>query len=118
MISICRDLEARTEFDSFVRKYSKAYELSDVEYRFSVFKAELESVRKHNAGNFSWQVCSAASNCLMSTIQAGINEFSDLTTEEFYGNMRAFKPVGRPQHVLTVPMVQGRAPTIDCASVV
>jgi len=65
---------ARQEFASFLTKYSKAYEREELERRCQIFRAELEAVRRHNAGNFSWK--------------AAINFASDLTPAEFYGNAR------------------------------
>jgi C1A family cysteine protease len=62
--------EEQFEFLSFVEKFNKKYE-SQAEFfrRFNNFRAELNEVRQHNAGNFTWT--------------AGINENSDLTRDEF-----------------------------------
>jgi C1A family cysteine protease len=62
--------EEQFEFLSFVEKFNKKYE-SSAEFfrRFNNFRAELDEVRQHNAGNHTWT--------------AGINEFSDLSREEF-----------------------------------
>jgi len=41
--------------------------------RFTIFKATLDEIERHNMGNFSWT--------------QGVNEFSDMTWEEFAGTM-------------------------------
>jgi len=74
--------EEQFEFLSFVGKFNKKYQ-DNAEFfkRFNAFRVELNEVRQHNAGNHTWT--------------AGINEFSDLSREEFsqiYGcNMLADK---------------------------
>jgi hypothetical protein len=63
--------EEQFEFLSFVEKFNKKYEDNTMFFkRFNAFRNELNEVRQHNAGNFTWT--------------AGINEWSDLTREEFF----------------------------------
>jgi C1A family cysteine protease len=58
------------EFTKFRDARGKRYSsLREEKERFSVFKSNLDYINAHNSGNFSWKL--------------GINEFSDLTNEEF-----------------------------------
>jgi len=62
-------LEYENAFASFLKQHSKVYEGDEVQYRFSVFKSTMDTIQEHNAGNHTWTM--------------GINQFSDLTPEEF-----------------------------------
>jgi C1A family cysteine protease len=62
--------EYQNEFTSFVQTYSKQYDtVEEFFYRFGVFKAKYAEILAHNAKNESYTM--------------GVNEFSDLTWEEF-----------------------------------
>jgi cathepsin L len=61
--------EYQRQFVSFTEEYNKNYEASEIFSRFNAFKYWTDFVAKHNAGNNTWE--------------AGINEFSDLSPEEF-----------------------------------
>jgi len=61
--------EAQTEFVAFVSQYNKNYATTDILYRFNNFKATLDEIERHNAANFTWT--------------KGINEFADMSNEEF-----------------------------------
>jgi KDEL-tailed cysteine endopeptidase len=71
--------EYQTSFVNWMRKFDKSYQPEDFFYRFGVFKEMVDYVNAHNAANYSWS--------------AGLNQFSDLTSEEF-GRMYAsgYKP--------------------------
>jgi hypothetical protein len=56
-------------FTAWVNEYGKSYETSQFFNRFNVFKANLDTIRAHNAQNDSWTM--------------GMNEFGDMTWEEF-----------------------------------
>jgi C1A family cysteine protease len=56
-------------FTSWVNEYEKSYETAEFFNRFNVFKANLDTIREHNAKNESWTM--------------GMNEFGDMTWEEF-----------------------------------
>jgi cathepsin L len=66
---------ARTEADylkawmEFTAKYQKTYKHDEVHYRYKIFKATADFVDAHNAKGLSYTVA--------------INQFSDLTNEEF-----------------------------------
>jgi C1A family cysteine protease len=58
------------EFASFVQKYNKTYASSDeTAYRFGVFMDNYDMIQEHNEGKYDWKL--------------GLNEFADLTFEEF-----------------------------------
>jgi len=61
--------EYQAQFVSFVETFDKTYSHEEFFARFRVFKGWVDFVREHNAGNHTWT--------------AGINQFSDLTPEEF-----------------------------------
>jgi len=63
--------EEQFEFLSFVNKFEKKYQDTEMFFhRFNAFRVELAEVRAQNARNDTWL--------------AGINEWSDLTREEFF----------------------------------
>jgi C1A family cysteine protease len=56
-------------FTKWIEEHSKTYETDAFFYRYGIFKNNLDFIREHNDGNHSYQV--------------GMNQFGDLTTEEF-----------------------------------
>lgn len=62
-------LEYENAFAGFLKTHSKVYEGDEVQYRFSVFKSTMDTIREHNDGNHSWTMV--------------VNRFSDLTPVEF-----------------------------------
>jgi len=63
--------EFTAEFNSFRSKFNKIYSSeSDAQYRQAIFNKNLEMINKHNSDTTS-------------TYQLGVNQFSDLTFEEF-----------------------------------
>jgi len=66
------------QFTSFVSQYNKKYDgVTEFFNRFNIFKAKVDEINLHNAGNFSYTL--------------GINEFSDLTWEEFQSTYLGLK---------------------------
>jgi xylem cysteine proteinase len=62
--------EYQNEFVKFVSEHNKVYEsVAETFERFAVFKHNLNKINEINAANLTWW--------------AGVNEFSDLTEEEF-----------------------------------
>jgi cathepsin L len=57
------------EFVAYLEQYEKTYDVAEFFNRFSVFKMNYDNILRHNAGNHTWFM--------------GINQFSDLTEEEF-----------------------------------
>jgi len=62
-------LEYEREFTSFVSTYNKAYTADMFFYRFGVFRRALDFIREHNSLGKSWTM--------------GVNQFTDMTSEEF-----------------------------------
>jgi len=56
-------------FFAFVKEYNKQYPTEEVFARYNTFKANLELINQHNAGNNGWEM--------------GVNQFADLSKEEF-----------------------------------
>jgi hypothetical protein len=61
--------EYQTSFVNWMKEYSKTYQPEEFFYRYGIFKSTLDYVNDHNSKNYSWE--------------AGLNQFSDLTTQEF-----------------------------------
>jgi len=56
-------------FFQFVKDYKKQYPIEEFFDRFNIFKANLALIETHNSGNSNWQM--------------GVNQFADLTPQEF-----------------------------------
>jgi C1A family cysteine protease len=83
VIALCLALATASvvenEFVGFVNTYGKKYDTtSEFFHRFNIFKAKFAEIEAHNAGNSSYTM--------------GINEFSDLTWEEFSATYLGFAP--------------------------
>jgi cathepsin L len=61
--------EYQDSFVSWMKKFEKTYEAAEFFHRYGIFKATMDRVEAHNALNLSWT--------------SGLNQFSDLTNEEF-----------------------------------
>jgi cathepsin L len=61
--------EYQSQFVSYIENFDKTYSHEEFFARFAVFKSWVDTVRGHNAGNHTWTMA--------------INQFSDLTAEEF-----------------------------------
>jgi hypothetical protein len=61
--------EYQDSFVSWMKKFEKTYEAAEFFHRYGIFKATMDRVEAHNALNLSWS--------------SGLNQFSDLTNEEF-----------------------------------
>jgi len=57
------------QFSNYIKKYNKNYSDNELVSRFNIYQQNLEKISKHNNENFSWKM--------------SLNEFSDLTTNEF-----------------------------------
>jgi len=65
------------EFVAFVEKYNKKYDsASDFFRRFNIFSEKLDEIAAHNAANHTWTM--------------GVNEFSDMSWDEFSQTMMGF----------------------------
>jgi len=61
--------EYQENFVAWTQKHEKTYAPEEFFYRFSVFKANMDFVDRHNSGNFSYEV--------------ELNKFADLSSAEF-----------------------------------
>jgi len=68
-------------FVNWMQKFSKTYLPEEFFGRFEIFKQHYDEVEKHNAGNFTWTVA--------------LNQFSDLTREEFKATYLRYNPLPR-----------------------
>jgi len=59
----------QSAFTEFVAEFDKQYSASEFFQRFAVFKTNYAHIVRHNTGNHTWSM--------------GVNQFSDLTAEEF-----------------------------------
>jgi C1A family cysteine protease len=85
------DIDAQQQFVQFSQMFNKKYEVSEVFRRLAIFKDNVEYINQHNAGNH--------------TFTLGVNEFSDLSHEEFVsqyvGKLKGDMPVGKFEEVET-----------------
>jgi cathepsin L len=93
--------EYQTAFTNWMVKYEKAYAPEEFFYRYDVFKANMDFVEAHNAGNNTYTV--------------ELNKFSDLTTAEFKMIYLGYKPElrrgARPEVTLAELSAPGAYPT-------
>jgi len=65
------------EFSTFVKKFNKKYTRDEFFPRYTVFKANYNFIRAHNAKKSSFAV--------------GVNEFADMSFSEFHAKMTGYK---------------------------
>lgn len=69
-VSFLTDSDDWLQFTSFQERFSKKYDsIQEMEHRFGIFRENLRTIVLHNLGNHSFTM--------------GINQFTDLTPEEF-----------------------------------
>jgi C1A family cysteine protease len=78
------DVKLQGQFLDFMKKHNKQYPSADVFSRFNIFKANLAKIEAHNAAGNSWTMA--------------VNEFADLTADEFKATYYGYKH--RDQSVL------------------
>jgi cathepsin L len=67
------DYQYQTSFLDFMITHNKAYAADEFQYRYSVFRSNLDFIEKHNSMGLSFTV--------------GVNQFADLTVQEFVSAM-------------------------------
>jgi hypothetical protein len=72
------EVEAQSEFTNFLVHFNKQYNAEEFFYRFNVFRTALMTIREHNAKGKSWTM--------------GVNQFADMTSEEFSEWVGKFPP--------------------------
>jgi C1A family cysteine protease len=70
------------QFLQWYKQHNKVYARDSFGSRYAVFKKNLQFIERHNAGN--------------SSVTVGLNEFADMTNEEFNAKMKGYKHVERP----------------------
>jgi len=96
------EVEYQNMFIKFMAQYKKQYETDEVFNRYAVFKNAVEFINFHNAGNHSYTL--------------GINEFTDLSWEEFRSTRLGTFPLNMPHlRSMNAPEPTGVAPaaTVD-----
>jgi len=86
-------------FVNFVEQFNKDYETTQFFHRFNIFKAKVDEINAWNAGNNSYTM--------------GINEFSDLTWDEFQQTMLGFIAPAEDNTPLWEGQFSNRAPPND-----
>ncbi|XP_074088023.1 pro-cathepsin H-like [Macrotis lagotis] len=71
--------EDEAHFQSWMKEFNKEYEPAEYQRRLRIFLETKRMVDEHNAGNHSFTM--------------GLNQFSDLTPEEFRNTYLMKKPV-------------------------
>jgi len=75
-VSAVSESSAQSEFSNFVKRYNKQYSHEEFFPRFATFKQNLNKIEQHNAGNHTYTL--------------GVNEFADLTFDEFHAKMTGY----------------------------
>jgi C1A family cysteine protease len=72
-VAALSEVDYQNQFVGYINAFSKTYSHEEFFQRYQTFKYWVDFVASHNAQNLSWT--------------AGINQFSDLTPEEFKATM-------------------------------
>jgi C1A family cysteine protease len=72
-VSALSEIEYQNQFLGWMNTFEKQYTHEEFFHKYNTFKSWVDFVATHNAGNFSWK--------------AGLNQFSDLTPQEFQATM-------------------------------
>ncbi|GAB5358459.1 hypothetical protein AAMO2058_000459500 [Amorphochlora amoebiformis] len=73
--------EYQSAFKNWTEKYNKGYTVGEFFGRYATFKENVDFVARHNIGGYSYSV--------------ELNEFADMTNEEFKKYYLGFKPAAR-----------------------
>jgi len=71
------ELKSQQDFSAFVKKYGKQYPTEEVFQRFATFKANVEMIAAHDSAKEGYTMA--------------INEFADMTWEEFSATYKGYK---------------------------
>ena len=69
----------RVEFEKFKEVFDRQYTKSEETYRFAIFESNFEKIEAHNADPTQ-------------TYKVAINQFTDMTQEEFVGKSSLIQP--------------------------
>jgi cathepsin L len=76
--------EYQTLFSAFVKKHNKNYAHDEFFHRYQTFKANYNKIRAHNMGSHTYTL--------------GVNEFADMTGDEFKAKYTGLKPRNNALH--------------------
>ena len=76
---VVRSSSALLAFTEFISNYSKTYDTSEYDLRFEIFKHNMNIINTHNSRNLNWKMA--------------INEYTDLTWEEFKKEKTFVRPI-------------------------
>jgi len=68
----------QSEFTAFVKRHSKKYSHDEFALRYDIFKANYNKIRHHNMGKHTYSMA--------------VNEYADMTFEEFHAKMTGLLP--------------------------
>jgi len=71
------ELKLQGDFSSFVKKFNKQYDTAEIFSKFDTFRDNLEMIRNHDASKHGFEM--------------SINEFADMTREEFKSMFMGYK---------------------------
>jgi len=80
--------EYQNQFVDFINRFDKVYSANEFFTRYNTYKYWVDFVREHNSGNSTWT--------------AGINQFSDLTPEQFAATYLSGLPAGSTSRVPSI----------------
>jgi len=87
-----------SEFAAWVASNNKSYGKTEYQYRLGVFSANMDIIQKLNEES------------PLGGAVFGVNKFADLTTEEFSGNFKGYRPVAwKVRRDLELPQVEAPA---------
>lgn len=66
------DVKLNAEFEQFKKSFGRQYSASEETYRRTIFEENMKKIREHNARNDE-------------TYEMGVNQFTDMSQEEFVG---------------------------------
>ncbi len=84
-----KPIEYQAAFTNWVAKYSKSYPHDEYQYRYSVFKKNLDYIATHNEAKHSYTLA--------------MNQFGDLTSAEFAKHFLGLKKVATQKSVFASP---------------
>jgi len=85
------DAEAREEFTNFMHNYKKTYQAHEFQYRYGVFKNNLQLIREHNDKTDK-------------TFTLAVNHLADLTLEEYRYRMLGYRHEPRRERTKVQPI--------------
>jgi len=101
LFGICWSLteeDYKSQFLSFIQKYSKSYDSEEFGKRYKIFKDNLDFIEKHN------------NKIPKASFTVGVNKFADLTVEEFSDMYLGFRADSKRKKMPSPPLQLDFAP--------